>query len=104
MAVNIIYRLVKGTPLSFAEGDSNLGLLLKNLSGSNVTIESNITSITGSVEISGSNLTLHEQLKFASTNVVSSVTAGVPLGFLIIQIGGNPYKIPYFAMVGGGGS
>ena len=43
----IVYRLVKGSPLTFAETDENFRYLLSNMSGS-------VVAITGSVQIDGS--------------------------------------------------
>ena len=45
MALNIIYRLVKGGPLTYAEGDTNTSLLLTNLSGSLISISGSLVNI-----------------------------------------------------------
>jgi hypothetical protein len=53
MADYPIYRLVKGTQLTFTEMDDNLRWLSQNMSGSQVTITGSTISMTGSVIIDG---------------------------------------------------
>ena len=48
----IVYRLVKGSPLTFAETDENFRYLLSNMSGSVVAITGS-TGITGSLTVEG---------------------------------------------------
>jgi hypothetical protein len=66
---------IKGEELSYSEGDSNFIYLLTNMSGSNITITSNTTSITGNVTITGTAHTVTGLITGTITQANNSTTA-----------------------------
>jgi len=76
--VNIIYRGVKGSPLTMSEADTNLALLLTNLSGSNINIVGAISGNNNLVtnEVTGSFITTSSFNEFTSSLLTSSLFNG----------------------------
>ena len=79
MADYPIYRLVKGTQLTFTEMDDNLRWLSQNMSGSQVTITGSTISMTGSVIIDG-DLQVYGTASIGFLNTVAFSTGSNQLG------------------------
>jgi len=75
MAEYPIYRLVKGTELTFTEMDNNLRWLSQNMSGSKLTLTGSSIGITGSVLVDG-DVSVTGTIT-AKTLVVQTITSSV---------------------------